>query len=143
MLYFILGYFTDEYTDDSILGFLSTMSPGQPPAVIFDYASFIANAIHYQLTKLPTEGVFRYSSYLFHLFLFSQADKFLVSLQKMDVEGKPLSIIFWTSLMRKESSDSTCSEFSELFLHPAMSILNKLEQPRISEETKIILQLSE
>ena len=94
MLSFILGYFIDEYTDESILGFLSTMSPGQPLAVIFDYVGFIADAIHYQLTKLPTEGVFKYSSYLFHLFLFFQADKFPVSLQKMDVEGKPLSIIF-------------------------------------------------
>ena len=34
MLYFVLGYFTDEYTDESIIGFLSTMSPGQPPTVI-------------------------------------------------------------------------------------------------------------
>ena len=139
MLSFILEYFTDEYIDESIFGFLSTMSPSQPPTVIFDYASFIADAIHYQLTKLPTEGDFRYSSYLFHLFLFSQSDKFPVSLQKMDVEGKPLSIIFWTSLLRKESSDSTYSEFSELFFHPAMSILNKSGQPKISEEMKIIL----
>ena len=60
MLSFILGYSTNEYTDESILGFLSTMSLGQPPTVIFDYAGFIADAIHYQLTKLPTEGVFRY-----------------------------------------------------------------------------------
>ena len=101
MLSFILGYFTDEYIDESILGFLSTMSPVQPPIVIFDYASFIVDTIYYQLTKLPTEGVFRYSSYLFHLFLFYQAGKFPVSLQKMDVEGKTLSIIFWTSLLRK------------------------------------------
>ena len=143
ILSFILGYFTNEYTGDSILGFLSTMSLGQPPSVIFDYVGFIADVVHYQLTKLPTKGVFRYSSYLFHLFLFSQVDKFLVSLQKMDVEEKPLSIIFWTSLLRKESSDSTYSEFSKLFLHPTMSILKKSEQPRISEEMKRIFQLSE
>ena len=139
MLSFILRYFTDELIDKSIIGFLSTMSPGQPPSVIFDYVGFIADTIHYQLTKLPTEGVFRYSSYLFHLFLFSQADKFLVSLQNMDVEGNPLSIIFWTSLLRKESNDSNYSEFSELFLNPAMSILNKSEKPMINEEMKIIL----
>ena len=125
MLSFILGYFINENTGESILGFLSTMSLGQPPLVIVDYAGFITDTIHYQLTKLPTEGVFRYSSYLFHLFLFSQEEKFPVSLQKMDVEGKPLSIIFWTSLLRKESNDFTYSKFSELFLHPAMSILNK------------------
>ena len=61
----------------------------------------------------------------------------------MDIEGKPLSIIFWTSLLRKECNDFTYSEFSELFLHPVMAILNKSEQPRISEEMKIILELSE
>ena len=101
MLSFILGYFTDKHTNESILGFLSTMSLGQTPSVIFYYTSFIADAIHYQLTKLPTEGVFRYTSYLFHLFLFFQAGKFPVTLQKMDIEGEPLSIIFWTSLLRK------------------------------------------
>ena len=35
MLSFILVYFTDEHTDESILGFLSTMSLGQPPLFIF------------------------------------------------------------------------------------------------------------
>ena len=34
MLSFILGYFTNEHTDESILGFLSTFVPGQPPSVI-------------------------------------------------------------------------------------------------------------
>ena len=85
MLSFILGYFTDGFTDESILGFLSTLSPSHPPALIFYYARFIADSIHHQLTKLPTEGVFRYLSYLFHLFLFFQADNFPIALQKMDL----------------------------------------------------------
>ena len=63
MLSFILGYFNDEFTDASILGFLSTLSPRQPPAMIFDFARFIADSIHHQLTTLYNEGVFRYSSY--------------------------------------------------------------------------------
>ena len=94
MLSFIVGYFTDGFTNESILGFLSTLSPGQPLAMVFDYAIFTADSIHHLLTKLPTEGVFRYSSYLFHLFLFFQEDNFPIALQKMDTEGKPLSIIF-------------------------------------------------
>ena len=80
MLYFILGYFTDGFTDESILDFLSTLSPGKPLAMIFDYARFIADSIHDQLTKLPIEGLFRYSSYLFHLLLFSQVHHFPISL---------------------------------------------------------------
>ena len=142
MLSFILGYFTYEFTDESILGFLSTLSPGQPPAMIFDYARFIADSIHHQFTKLPTEGVFRYSSYLFHLFLFFQAGNFAVAFQKMDLEGQPLSMIFWTTLLRKESNDFSFTDFSDLFLQPTMSNLYKVEQLKISEDMKIILQLS-
>ena len=37
MLSFILGCFTKDHTDESILGFLSTFVPGQPPSVIYNY----------------------------------------------------------------------------------------------------------
>ena len=80
MLSFILGYSNDEFTDASILGFLSTLSPGKTLAMIFNFSRFIVDNMDYQLTKLPEEGVFRYSSYLFHLFLVFQAEKFLVAL---------------------------------------------------------------
>ena len=59
MISFILGYFTDGFTDESILGFLSTLSLGKPPEIIFYFSRFIADSIHHQLTKIPTEGVFR------------------------------------------------------------------------------------
>ena len=76
MLSCILGYFNDEFKDASILGFLSTLSPRKQPELVFDFAKFIADNIHYQLIKFPNEGVFRYTSYLLHLFLFFQADNF-------------------------------------------------------------------
>ena len=101
MLSFILGSFTDEHTDESILGFLSTFVLGQPPSVIYNYDEYIADNIHDQLLKFATEGGFRYSSFLFHMFLHFQAEKFPINLQKLDVEGNPLSVIFWTSLIRK------------------------------------------
>ena len=143
MLSFILGYFNDEFTDASILGFLSTLSPGQPPAMIFDFARFIADNIHYQLAKFPTEGVFRYSSYLFHLFLFFEAEHPPIALKKMDVEGQPLSMIFWTSLLRKEGNEFSYKHFSYLFIRTCMNLIYKSEQPRVSEEMKRILQISE
>ena len=59
------------------------------------------------------------------------------------MEGKPLSVIFWTSLLRKNNSEYSYSDFNDLFIRPAMSLLNKVEPPRINEEIKIILQLSE
>ena len=46
MLSFILGYFTDEHTDESILGFLSTFVPGQGPSIIYNYAEYIDDNIH-------------------------------------------------------------------------------------------------
>ena len=139
MLSFILGYFIDEHTDESILGFLSTFSRGQPPLVIFDYASFIADNIHYQLIKFPIEGVFRYTSFLFHMFIYFQSDNFPVTLQKLDIEGNLLSVIFWTYFLRKESTEFTYSEFSDLFLYPVITMLKKTKQPRINEEMKNIL----
>ena len=46
-------------------------------------------------------------------------------------------------MLRKECTDFSYSEFSELFLHPVITMLTKTEQPRINEEMKKILQLSE
>ena len=80
MLSFILGYFTDEHTDESILGFLSTFAPEQPPSIIFNSAEYIADNIHDQVVKLTTEGVFRYTTFPFHMLLCFQADKFPVTL---------------------------------------------------------------
>ena len=80
MLSFILGYANDEFTDAFILGFLSTLSPGQHPELVFNFAKFIADNMHYQLIKLLEEGVFRYSSYLLHLFLFFQEKNFPIAL---------------------------------------------------------------
>ena len=90
MLSFILGYFTDENTDESILGFLSTFVPSQTPLIIYNYAEYIADSIHDQLVKLCTKGFFIYTSFFFHMFLYFQEDKFPIALQKLDVEGNPL-----------------------------------------------------
>ena len=125
MLSFILGYVNDEFIDASILRFLSTLSPEQQPELVFDISKFIADNIHYQLIKLPDEEVFRYKSYLLHLFLFSQADNFPIALQKMDMEGKPILVIFWTPLLRKNTNEYSYRDFNDLFIRPAISFLNK------------------
>jgi hypothetical protein len=49
----------------------------------------LAENIHEQLFKFPTEGMFWYSSILAYLFVFFQTDKFLFSMQKLDQNGKP------------------------------------------------------
>ena len=38
MISSVLGYTTSEYIDEIILAFISIYTPGQPPAVIYDYA---------------------------------------------------------------------------------------------------------
>ena len=93
--------------------------------------------------RLPIEGFFRYSSYPFHLFLFFQAEHFLVALQKLNVEGQPLSVIFWTSLLRKDGNKFNYKDFTYLFVRPTMNLLYNTEQPRTSDEMKRILQMSE
>ena len=80
-----------------------------------------------------------FSSIFFNNF---QADKFPVTLQKLEIEGNPLSIIVWTSLIRKESKEFTYTNFSEFFVHPLINMLKNAEQPRINDEMNKILQLS-
>ena len=91
---------------------------------------------------MPSEGVFMYSSFLFHMFLYFQSEKFNINLQKLDVEGNPQSVIFWTSLIRKDSNEFTYIDFTNSFIHPMVNFLNSSKQPRISEEINNVLQLS-
>jgi len=70
MISCVLAFKTSEHIDETILVMLSAYSPGQPPAVKYNYAKFISNKIHDQLMKLDREGVFKYSSYIYHLFMY-------------------------------------------------------------------------
>jgi hypothetical protein len=68
----LLGYYSDEWVDEPILGYLSIFSTEESTTMQFDYNSFLAENIHEQLFKFPTEGMFRYSSILAYLFIFFQ-----------------------------------------------------------------------
>ena len=92
---------------------------------------------------MPEEGVFKYSFVLFHMFLYFQAEILVISLQKLDVEGNPQSVIFWTSLIRKDSMKFTYTNFIDLFIYPIVNMLNNIIQPRVGDEIKKVLQLSE
>ena len=70
MLSCILGYTLDEHVDEVILAFLSIFTPRKPLAIMYNYAQFIVDRMHEQFTRLPTERVFKYSSMLFHMFLY-------------------------------------------------------------------------
>lgn len=90
----VLGYTISEFVDEIIIAFMSIYSLGQPPAIMFDYAKFMTDKMHDQFMRLENEIVFKYSSILYHLFLYYQADKFPTTLQKLDTRGNPRSVLF-------------------------------------------------
>jgi hypothetical protein len=120
----LLGYYSDEWVDEPILGFLSIFSTEEKATTQFDYSQFLADNIHEQLFKFSTEGMFRYSSILVYLFLFFQADKFSFSQQKLDQDGNPQPVTSWTSIVRKNSSEFNFKQFIDQFYHPVVCMLS-------------------
>jgi hypothetical protein len=108
----LLGYYSDQWVDEPILGFLSIFSTDEKPTTQFDFSTFLANNIHEQFVNFTTEGMFQYSSILAYLFIFFQADKFSFSMQKMDGDGRPQAVTAWTSLLRHNSTNSVSSSSS-------------------------------
>jgi hypothetical protein len=72
----LLGYYSDQWVDEPILGFLSIFSNDEQPTTQFDYSTFLAHNIHEQFVNFTTEGMFRYSSILAYMFVYFQADRF-------------------------------------------------------------------
>ena len=80
MISSVLGQTTSEFVDENTLSFMSIYSPGQPPAIMFDFSKFIADKMHDQFMRMDNERVFKYSLVLYHIFLYYQADKFPIAL---------------------------------------------------------------
>jgi hypothetical protein len=139
----LLGYYSDQWVDEPILGFLSIFSNDEQPTTQFDYSTFLANNIHEQFVNFTTEGMFRYSSILAYMFVYFQADRFNFSMQKMDADGKPQPVTAWTSLLRRNSAEYDFKAFIDQFYHPVVSMLSGRPEPRINEEVQRILQLSD
>jgi len=70
MITCILGFTTNESMDEMKLASMSISTLGQPPGAKFDYATFVADKMHDQFMILEHERVFKYSSALYHLFLY-------------------------------------------------------------------------
>ena len=58
----------------------------------------------------------------------------------MDEEGNQQSIILWTTLVMKEQNEYSYKQFIELFLHPSLSLLTNITEPRINEEIRKVLK---
>jgi hypothetical protein len=139
----LLGYYSDQWVDEPILGFLSIFSTDEKTTTQFDFGTFLADNIHEQFVNFDTEGMFRYSSMLAYLFIFFQVDKFGFSMQKMDGDGRPQVVTTWTSLLKHNSTKFIFKEFIDQFYHPMVSILGGRPEPQINDEVQRILHLSD
>ena len=54
-LSYLLGYYSDEWIDEAIIGLLSILSTRSNPSVLFNFSQFLANAIHEQFVSFITE----------------------------------------------------------------------------------------
>jgi hypothetical protein len=130
----LLGYYSYQWVDEPILGFLSIFSTDEKPTTQFNFNTFPTNNIHEQFVNFATKGMFRYSSILVYWFVFFQADKFSFSMQKMDGDGRPQVVTAWTSLLKHNSTDFSFKEFIEQFYHAVVSMLSGRPEPRINDE---------
>lgn len=69
----ILGYHSNQWVDEPILGFLSTLSTENKASTIFNFSEFLADNIHEQFIKFPIEQVFSYTSILVYMFIYYQS----------------------------------------------------------------------
>jgi len=121
ILYYLLSYYSHQYLDEAIIGFLSIFSSSPKPTVLFKFFQFLAKAIHEQFFQFNTEEVFKYAFVLVYLFINFQGDKFPFTLQKLDEEGKKQSMIFWTSMGMKEKEEFLNKQFIDfLFIQPLL-----------------------
>jgi hypothetical protein len=139
----LLSYYSDQWVDEPILGFLSIFSNDEHPTMQFDYSTFLANNIHEQFFNFTTEGMFKYSSILSYMFMYFQADRFSFSMQKMDADGKPQPVTAWTSLLKHNSMEYDFKSFIDQFYYPLVSMLSGQPEPRINDEVQRILHLSD
>lgn len=93
--------------------------------------------------KFYTEGLFKYTFVLVYLFLFYQSERFCFPLQKMDSYENPQPVIHRTSLVRKNTTGFTFSDFVDQYLYVSYLLLINDVEPRIGPEIRKILHLSE
>jgi len=137
MISSIMGFNTSEFVDELTLVLLSIFTPGQPPTIKYDFASYIVDKIHDQFMRLENERVFKYSTFIYHLMFFYQSDNFPFPVLKLDTRGNPRSVIFWSAVFHSSfETPYSYNEFIDLFIHPATTLLTGVSPPKISVDIK-------
>lgn len=70
VLSYLLGYYFYQWLDEAIIAFLSILSTGSKPSLIFKFTQFVADVIHEQLVNFFTGEVFHYSLVLVYMFVY-------------------------------------------------------------------------
>jgi len=71
---YLLGYYSDQWVDEAIVGFISIFSVDSKPSIMFNFKQFLADSIHEKFIKFHTEEVFKYASMLVYMFLYFQGE---------------------------------------------------------------------
>lgn len=142
ILSYLLSYYSNQWLDETIIGFISILSTESKPSILFNFNQFLAYSIHEKFVNFVTEEVFQYSSVFVYMFFYFQANGFQFSMSNLNEEGEPQSVIFWATLVMKYPKYFSYKTFVEIFLHPGMSILSGTAEPRISEEIRRIMLLT-
>jgi len=143
MISYVPGYKTSEHVDETVLVFLAAYSPGQPPAYKYNFDKFIANKIHEKLYKVDREGIFKYSSYIYRMFLYYQSEAFQFPIRKLDSRGERRSFIFWSSIFHQvQDSPYSYCEFIDQFVYLVSCLLMRSPPPRLLVHIQKTLQLS-
>jgi hypothetical protein len=61
----------------------------------------------------------------------------------MDGDGRPQTVITWTSLLKYNSTEFNFKEFIDQFYHLVVSMLGDRPEPWINDEVQRILHLSD
>lgn len=138
-----MGFHSREYVDEITLVLFPIFTPRYPPIVKYDYASYIASKIHDQFLRLDNEGVFKYTTSIYHLLLYCQSDSFPFHVKKLHTRGNPRFVIFWSPIFHNSNDTPyTYNDFIDLFDHLETTLLTGVSPPRINGDMKKTLQLS-
>ena len=61
----------------------------------------------------------------------------------MDTDEKPQPVTAWTSLLKHNSAEHDFAALIDQFYHPVVSMLTGMPEPRVNDEVRRVLHLSE